>query len=266
MADHKAGHSTRLSQQQDDPGAAQLHQIKSLIVQLQKSFDEHKEDMKKKLASQTKALKTVEKNLEEKLCEKLCSKIEDEVKGLQDYLDLELARFTSRLEGIEKRVEVLEQESEEKDRFNPEKTVVVINLPYEDDEDIRDKAETLIRQGLRCVDVPVVRVMRLESKSNKPGLVKVQLRSVEEKIKLLRLKSHLKNSDNYPRVFMRSSLTHVERCQESNMRLLLDRIPNAKDLWIDRNGRLRIKEASRQQQRNNNKENVASTSLSHTQS
>ena len=246
MADEE-GQKTRGNRKADKTESS-TQQLKVLILQIQQSLEEHKEDMKKKLSAQNISIKTMEKNLTKKMSDNLelvTVKIEDEVKKLQLYIDQEVGRLTSRLNEMEEHVNALEKRNDEINKFNPDETIVVINLPCEEDENIMVKAGHLIRQGLRCANVKIVRALRLKGNDGKPGLVKIQVESLENKIKLLRSKQNLKNSVDYSRVFIRSSMTHTERNMEANLKLLLKYIPGTQNLQVSRNGRLKILDSSR---------------------
>ena len=91
--------------------------------------------------------------------------------------------------------------------------------------------------GLRGI-VPV-RCIRLDSKSNKPGVVKVQLKTKQDKITILyEQKEQLKQIPRYKRVYIRSAQTHEERIMRLNMQTLLNDLPNGDDYRFTGNGRL----------------------------
>ena len=176
--------------------------------------------------------------IEEKLNEKF-----DE---LQRYVDMEIARVSSRVDDLETKTERLETHMEEADMFNPDTTVIAENMPYEESENLDEKVNTMIRRdlGLR---VTVLRTKRLPTRPprqtrqgivTKPGLVKIQFPSLEEKIEVLRKKRELNNSQDYNCVFLRSSKDHTQRTMEMNFKTLLDLHPQGKEYMITGNGRL----------------------------
>ena len=56
---------------------------------------------------------------------------------------------------------MLEKKGDQANQFHIDKAIVVIHFPSEEDENIVAKADVMIRQGLRCADVTVVRAKRM---------------------------------------------------------------------------------------------------------
>ena len=71
-------------------------------------------------------------------------------------------------------------------------------------------------------------------------LVKIELAKKEEKIRVLRNKRKLKESedDTMKQVFIQSSRTHVERLLELNVKAVLNELPNGNTYRVTANGRL----------------------------
>ena len=78
------------------------------------------------------------------------------------------------------------------------------------------------------------------SKTNKPGLVKMEFNTIDDKVAVLRAKQNLSvKGGKYERVYIRSSQTHEERLMRLNFDTLLKEIPAMKDTHrITGNGRL----------------------------
>lgn len=207
-----------------------LHLVKRLIEKLQASFDAHQKDMERRLDAHEKSLKKAKSSV--------TKKIETERKTLQDYIDTELGRLTSRMTDIEDKVKKLEEKQSESEKFNPEVTIIASKLPYSADEDLNKKAHDLISKGLRLHNPGIVRTHRLESKGPHPGLVKIQLSSLDEKKRVLQAKLNLQQDDQYKMVFLRSSKTHAERIHEMNVRTLLNIIPQGNSFRLTGNGKL----------------------------
>ena len=96
------------------------------------------------------------------------------------------------------------------------------------------KVKNMVHEGLGMRDVRVVRCKRLESKTSKPGIVKVEFPSTEDKVRVLRNKKELKDSRDYSRVYIRSFLSHTDR--EMNFREILKGLPNGNRYRIAGNG------------------------------
>ena len=50
-------------------------------------------------------------------------------------------------------------------------------------------------------------------RENRPGMVKKELKNLEEKKQVLRAKSSLRDSDKYKRVYLKDAQPHAERPQ-----------------------------------------------------
>ena len=254
-------HSKRSSRNSDSKDAENeeqisLHYLKTLIVKIQSTLEEHKNDMKKKLSDQSKALKDMQTSLTIKIESEikdmqttLNTKIEKEIKGLETYIDQQVGQLSTRIGTIEGKLEILEAKENERAMFNYDDTLVAINLPQEPNENIELKADDLIRNGLKVHGVRILRAARLKGRDGKPGLTKIQLHSLDDKKKLLQAKSNLKQCPLYKKVFIRSSKSHEERLAETNFRTILSMIPRGTNFMLTSNGRIVNKTTNNQQNR-----------------
>ena len=152
-------------------------------------------------------------------------------------LDQEVSVLVSRLETSEREIRKIQDKMMVE--FDPQVTIVAQGLPVSPNEDMITQAKTLVNRALNEPDVPVIRATRLPSRNNRPGLVKIEVDSLDSKLKLLRKKFELKETENYKNVFLRSSKSHTERLLEINILKLLDEIPNGKTKYkLTSNGRL----------------------------
>ncbi len=56
---------------------------------------------------------------------------------------------------------LIKERQEEMDHFNPDTTIIADNIPYQEDEDLTKKVETMIHRDL-ALPVKVIRTMRLK--------------------------------------------------------------------------------------------------------
>ncbi len=119
-------------------------------------------------------------------------------------------------------------------------TIVAPNLPEEmESEDVMlRKAEHVDDNELRLADVKIVRAKRLVSRNGNSGIVKIELASLEDKIRVLRVKQNLKMKTDFKDVCFRSSKSHIERLQELNSKVMLQELPNGHRYRLTANGRL----------------------------
>ena len=102
--------------------------------------------------------------------------------------------------------------------------VVVRNLPEAINEDICEKVDGLIHDGLRIRDVTVEKAERLASRhDSKPSVVVVQFRNKEDKKRVMVAKKALKNSRQYNQVYINHDQSREERNMARNMRTLFER-------------------------------------------
>ena len=184
---------------------------------------------------------------------KLVDRITDEMKNLQEYVDLNIAQVLARVESLEGKMEAMQQRQISVSEYDVETTIVAKGLSYQDNENIQEKAISLISTGLGLRDIPIVRAKRMRGYDGRPGVVKIQLESLEDKKRVLRNKKELKNTPNYRRVFLRTSMTHTERIMDMNMRTLLRKIPGCENMWLTGHGKLVETTASRQGQSSGNR-------------
>ena len=121
---------------------------------------------------------------------------------------------------LQARVDTLENNPSH-ENFRPDVTVIVTGLRYAPDEDVMNKATSLIHEGLELSHVRIVNATRTPFRGDKPGIVKIQLNSVDDKIRVLREKRRLLNDDRYKNVFIRGSQSHEERLLQLNTDVIL---------------------------------------------
>ena len=172
----------------------------------------------------------------------------EKINELRIYVDEEVARVSSRVDALEQITREMSIDKEKACLFEPETTVVAINLPFQEDEDLDEKVDSMIHRDM-ALSVPILRTTRLKPAQprstrfgdvSKPGLVKIQFRSVDDKVKVLREKKRLSTTHDYKHVYLRSSKHHTERIAEANFKTMLDLLPGdiGKNYLMSGNGRL----------------------------
>ena len=124
---------------------------------------------------------------------------------------------------------------------NNDVTVIAKDLPYIEGEDLLMTARNLIGTMGEDVysNVNVVAASRMRARyRNKPGLVKISLANVEQKILVLRNKRKLRDSIEFKRVYLEGAKSHVERLIEINTRAILRELPQGRAYRVAGNGRL----------------------------
>ena len=203
-------------------------------------MEKNQESMKRTFESKIDRLRT-----------DLMASIDQKIKAVKDELSMDMSRLRNDYDELKQTVETLRERNSVQNE-NPvddiERTVVLMNLKEERDDAltlydrITEMIETL---GESVSDVTVSQVKRLQSRNNKPGLVKVALDSKDSKIRVLKAKAKLKNTEMYKKVWMRSSKSHTERLLELNFKQVLQLIPGGEDYRITGSGRLQSRQETR---------------------
>lgn len=201
----------------------------------------------------------------DKLKTEIITSVDSKISALRDELTLDIHRETNRIDqllttvqSIQARVDDLETRtvqnegngtvSHDREERNPlddnDLTIVASGLPFVDGEDLIQTARTLIAELGEEVsqNVHITAATRLPSRlRDKPGLVKISFRNADEKIRVLRNKMGLKNSESYRSVYIKSSKSRIERLIENNARAFIRNLPQGqgKSLRVDANGRIK---------------------------
>ena len=158
------------------------------------------------------------------------------IKALKDDLYLELSNLEKKVQKVEERLETLETRQDVE--YPVDTSVVVINLREDASENIEAKCGNLVQNALGLRDTKPVRCMRLTSRDGKPGVVKIQFRTKQDKITVLRHKGELSKMPGYKKVFVRSAQTHEERIMRLNIQTLLRDMPDGNSYRFTGSGRL----------------------------
>ena len=164
--------------------------------------------------------------------------VDEKITRLQQALDIEMSQMTRRFEDVEARITTVEHKM--KPDFASEVTLIARNVLPCRNENLNEVAAVIIEEGVGLRDVDIIRTMRLEARGQKPGIVKIELKSTEDKIRVLRNKRKLMESGNerLKNICIQSSRDHVKRLMEINMRTILRELPNGNTLRLTAGGRI----------------------------
>ncbi|XP_049912448.1 coiled-coil-helix-coiled-coil-helix domain-containing protein 7 isoform X6 [Epinephelus moara] len=164
--------------------------------------------------------------------ESMKKQMEKITKEIRESLDVEVGVLSARMDAIELKIE--KNKTSKKLRFDPDVSIIVSGLSSVNNEDATEKVRELLAAGLRCDPMPeLVAVERLRPRGPGPGIIKVEFRTVEEKVAALRLKHLLRENRSFERVYIRSAKSHADRLIELNFRTLLRELPTVgKDFYI----------------------------------
>ena len=199
----------------------------------------------------------------------MLSTIDYKIKALKSDIDLDIGNNSRRIEelvnsvhSLSQRIDQAEQNTDHGDDVfnggrdtctgwsrgtfanpldNNDITVIIKDMPTTPGKDLLMKAREIISALGDEVssNVRVIAASRLPARfQNKPGLVKVSLEDIDQKILVLRNKFKLKNHRTFKRVFIQSAQSHVERLLELNALTLLRELPQGKSYRVSANGRI----------------------------
>ncbi|MES9904339.1 MAG: hypothetical protein ABW168_16890 [Sedimenticola sp.] len=159
--------------------------------------------------------------LEGRLMDKLRESILVEINDVRDSL-------SKQINTLKERVLVLE------DKFNsdtpiptnpqPDTThrLVIINLPAHPIENVSQKLNTMIKEGLDLPNITVTSAERKLSRTDKPGVVIAQCNSADDVQKILERKANLKENTRYKSVYINRDIPLAQRIHNANMRAIVN--------------------------------------------
>ena len=167
------------------------------------------------------------------------------IKAVKDECILEVSKLDKRLDNFETKTkahdELVRQLQEThgtgyKTSFEPLVSIIVSNVPYQEGEDIREKMKEMITTHLVLPNEHIINCERTQFRQNRPGVVKVEMASLEAKIRVLRAKSRLREVAGYKRTYICSAKSHSERVAERNFKTLLNEVPYGKSFRVTGHG------------------------------
>ena len=222
--------------------------IKEIKDQLTKILEEQT-SLRQSLETRIQNLQKILNDKIEKECKKLnddfqieITRLGDELKLVKDSVSALDTKITNEVEAIKTRVTTLETGAGiRREPFDPEVTIIVTGLKYDDNEIVKSKAEALIHEGIGDNTVEVVDAIRTPFRNNRPGIVKIELSDKDTKIRVLRNKTKLAADNRYARVFIRSSQSHTERLLHLNTMTMLREIGQEGKYRVTGSGRVVLK-------------------------
>lgn len=214
----------------------ELGESVAAVVQELKKINDRIEGLQTQFSSKIDSLKDYLTNKVDECKWELKKDMEETAKVIQCNMDLEIGILRSKLEQLEEKIT---REKAMQPRYDPSVSVTVSGLAFLEGENVLDRVNCLLSEGLKCNPMPtVVAAERLTPRGRGPGLIKVELKSVSEKVELLRRKQVLRKDDRFGNVYIQSAKSHAERLVELNFRTLLRELPLGKDFFVSTNGRL----------------------------
>ena len=87
--------------------------------------------------------------------------------------------------------------------YDPDATVIMSSVPFQQDENIQQKMTELIYDHLQLPrEIKIIRCERTPFRNNRPGVIKVEMDSLKSKISVLRNTNKLKTIPGYSRTYI----------------------------------------------------------------
>ena len=240
-----------------EAAAATNDPVMEELRKLNKKMEETRSSLEKKMEQMGSSL---EKKIDGKI-NSLRDSMVELIKQNQDDMRAELQSKHSEILAnvdLETRIDQVEANFNKKvkrSEFDPDVSIIISGLLFEDGENLMQRVKTLISDGLKCDPVPMITaVERLVPRGTGPGVIKVELNTTQEKVAVLRRKRELKDNDTYDKVYIRSAKSHTERLIDLNFRALLDEMPSGKDFFIAGNGRVVRRDTNREREPEDSRE------------
>ncbi|CAG2247734.1 unnamed protein product [Mytilus edulis] len=181
----------------------------------------------------------LEKTIPNTIATLIDSKISSEMKKVKKQFQKELKTVSDKVENIEKSYANAAKQQPTSDEAI---RVIVRNLPESNGENVLNKVNALIKDGLHLKDVKAVSADRKKSyKEGKYDVVIVVFKSMNEKRKVMDKKHNLKDSRNFKDIFIENDLSKSQRILNNNLRNIVNAIGENR-LEI-KGGRVRTRES-----------------------
>ena len=157
----------------------------------------------------------MENNLEKKLSDSMLKACEAKIGQVKKEFRAEITKITDRLVTVENR----DNSNQCNGHSEPCKlNFIVRNMAERSGENVKNRVNGMIKDGLRISDVSVVSAERKQSRNRKPGVIVATCRAERDVEKVLKNKRDLKNSRQYEQVYVEPDVPLQQRIQNSNLR------------------------------------------------
>ena len=162
------------------------------------------------------------------------TKVDEGITGINDEvvsLRKRLAKAEGELERLVELVDIL---------YHPDRSIVIYSLPNDERKSDTETVDDLIKDILR-LDIEPKRIERTKARNpDKPGVLKVELYSTDEKVEILHAKK-VEDHAKFSSVSIKNCELHAERVNRFNSKLLLLKFPDGDAYTITGHGLIKPK-------------------------
>ena len=194
-----------------------------------KSLEDDVKGLKTEFGKLSISLDTTKTELKGKI-DQLKTDLSGEISQVRGELTSEMATVNHRFEQFGDRLSKLETNQPQRKEFDKMFSVVITGLSYVPDEDPIQRAQ-LVVEAMGINDIPVIRAKRYGCKplQGKPGVIKVEFSSEQEKDRVLESAKNLNNDPVFKKVYVNPKRDDMQMAQVRSMNKLLDLIPGARE-------------------------------------
>ncbi|CAC5385800.1 unnamed protein product [Mytilus coruscus] len=216
----------------NEHNSSDFSELKSLFVGLTGSMNSFCQMI-------TQRMDNLEKTIPNTIATLIDSKISSEMQKVKQQFQKELKTVSDKVENIEKSYANVAKQQPNMDEAI---RIIVRNLPESNGENVLNKVNALIKDGLHLKDVKAVSADRKKSyKEGKYDVVVVVFKSMNDKRKVMDKKRDLKDSRNFKDIFIENDLSKSQRILNNNLRNIVNAIGENR-LEI-KGGRVRTRES-----------------------
>ena len=202
-----------------------IKQLNGRITGLERNLDTKHQSLSDRIDQLESSL---EKKLSNRMAQIMDKRFNSEMRKLQKEIDTRVGDIRADLQSDVRELAAKVDSVSESVNSGERASDVVLNivirdLPEREGENTLAKVNNLLKDNLKLRDVVACSADRKSSPNAKPGVVVATLESVEDKKKVLKAKSLLRNT-SMSKVFIHPDQSRSERLQHANLRALVDAI------------------------------------------
>ena len=247
MLNEKEKEIVKDSSEHDSNALKEVKDLKVMMVSLTETMNSFCDQI-------TTRINDIETNLSKKISNIIDKKIEtavgkierkvkkdDELANLKSEFSRTVDEFKREMNDIESCYTKLERDPADAIARDESKLRIVIrNLPENRNENIQNKVNGLLKDGLQLKDISLRSVERKKSnRENRAGIVLVCFDSFEDKRKVMETKRKLRDTRNFKDVFIEHDLPRSQRMLNANLRNIVRTI--GKDKLEIKGSRVQVK-------------------------
>ena len=182
-------------------------------------------DMHNLIRGVNKKVENLEKSLEKKITENVTKYFDKRVSSeskrirheINERFDTLRSDVANDIEDMNDKIAEINANMDTRDEStNLRLNIAIRDLPFNENENVVNKVNSLISDGVKIPDVKVVSAFRKESHDSiKPGIIIAKLKNETDKKKVILAKKNLKSHAQYRKVFIHDDQSREERVKPS---------------------------------------------------